>query len=278
MGFFNRWFRRGERAQSEDMVWRARNAFEKNRPHAALWFACEALARNPNAKDAKSVFADAFPLASVSLPAIVVENKKVMPRTSELMERGKLNPGEAEFVADAMISIYFAEELTNQIHPLLDRYNTDKGFSTAMNFAKDDLNTVKNMAAVLAGISSPAGPGDGAWRFKAGISQPFAAEMVFAIQVERNALVVVLKANTPRDWPATCQSLSLIFMEATKAKRLSQKTAEDYKLRGEQFKPAPDDGEIDDALFRKYKNGLETSLARNAAHIKWLLSIVREPE
>jgi len=263
---------------SQGAILRAKAAFESNRFCAALWWACEALRQNPDQEDAKRVFASAFASASLSLVAVVGENKRIMPHVTKLMERSHLSQEEAEFASDGMISVYFAENLHNQIHGLLDRFNTDDAFRTATNLAQGDLDSAKLMAAALAELPSPTGVPDTAWRFSARFGQSLLSDMVFALQVDRKALVIVLRASTAREWARTCQSLYGLFLEAAKGDGLSEESIEDYRRRAEAHKPSADDVEIDDDLFRRYKNGFETAFAKNAAHIKWLLSIAREPE
>jgi hypothetical protein len=193
------------------------------------------------------------------------------------MTRGNLTQDEAEAVAEAMISVYFAEELTNQIHPLNERYNSDNAFRTASNIAKNDLVSVKCMASALAefpsGIEEPAET----WRFPDRVKTATIEEMAFAIQVDRAALVIVLQAETGSDWVRTCGSLSALFREAAEHEGPDSKNIGDYQTRSERFMPAADDADIDDTLFLKYKSRFQTAFAKNAAHTKWLVNIIREP-
>jgi len=244
--------------------------------NAALWWACEALAKNPDSKDAKGVFRDAFAMASIPLPAIVGANNRALPRVKELLERRGMSTDEVVFVADAMISVYFADELTRQIAPLLDRYNKDEALRAAANLSKDDLGSVKLMAAGLAGLPTSDAEGDRAWRIT--VDKSLVEEMTFAFEVDRKALVVVLQASTPKNWPATCESLSNLFLRAAQGKALSNQTVSIYRRRAQEFGPVPEDVGLEDTSFRKCRDGFETVFAKSAAHVKWLLSITREPE
>lgn len=263
---------------TQNPVGRAKIAFDSHRFQAALWWASEALSHHPDSEDAKRVFVEAFVLASLALPTVVSENQKILPQMTQLMERGNMSLEEAEFVAEGMISVYFAEELGSHIHPLLDRYNSEESFRTATKLTQGDLGSAKLMAAALADLASPSARSDRGWRFRAEMTKSFVAEMKSAFEIDRKALIIMLQASMPKDWAPTCQALHLLYLGATRDNTLSKKAIEDYELLGERFRPAADDMDIDDKSLRRYRDGFAIRFAKNAAHIKWLLCIAREPK
>jgi hypothetical protein len=169
---------------------------------------------------------------------------------------------EAELVADAWISVHYLEWLQKRYAPLLERFNKGE-FRGASRLAESDLESSREMALALGDELLPDQKSPIQWKH---IVSPEALSFVAsALAAQREALIILLQANSASDWANACTRLYALFKDLPKEQEMA---ALFEGMVGE---------ELEEAEFRKYRDGFQLAFARNAAQMIWTRSLLREP-
>jgi hypothetical protein len=229
---------------------------------SALWWATKALEVDPDCHAAKEVFVSALAMMVVGLVTILAGIQDRLPTATRFLERGHVGQKEAELVADAWISVHYLEWLQKRYAPLLERFNKGE-FRGASRLAESDLESSREMALALGDELLPDQKSPIQWKH---IVSPEALSFVAsALAAQREALIILLQANSASDWANACTRLYALFKDLPKEQEMA---ALFEGMVGE---------ELEEAEFRKYRDGFQLAFARNAAQMIWTRSLLREP-
>lgn len=229
---------------------------------SALWWVTKALEIDPESHAAREVFMTALASTAVGLVTIFVGYKDKLPEVMELLKRGRMSQTEAEFVTDVWVRVSYLEWLQKLYAPLLERFNKGE-LRSAARLAESDLKSAREMALALGDELLPDQKSPASW--KPLVNPESLSFVASSIAAQRQAVIILLQANSPSDWPDTCRRLYALFKDIPKQQELAGSF---QNLIGVH---------LDESEFRKYRDNFQQAFARNAAQLIWTQSLLREP-
>ena len=229
---------------------------------SAVWWVTKALEIDPESHAAREVFMTTLANTAVGLVTIFVGYKDKLPATMELLKRGRMSQTEAEFVTDVWIRVAYLDWLQKLYAPVLERYNKGE-LRNAARLAKSDLKSARELALALGDELLPDQKSPAPW--KSLVNAEALSFIASTIAAQRQAVMILLQANSPSDWPGTCRRMVALFKDIPKQQELAGS-----------FQNMIDE-QLDESEFHKYRDNFQQAFARNAAQMIWTQSLLREP-
>jgi elongation factor P hydroxylase len=229
---------------------------------AVLWWTIEALEIDPEHAEARELFNQGVKRVFAAMVKRIRLNEEGHATYRQRLQQRGMSQAKAETIADWMISVNYAEKL-RRFGYFLKRFNRGEIQQSKQIEAKD-LKAAREFVLALGDENLPGQRMVIQWRSLLG--EPSQQYLDEQIDKHRQTLLILLRTNTPADWPDTCQRISDLW-ENDPGERAKQLVKNIQSVARDRMGAAE---------FRQHRDDFEGFFSRNAAELVWVRNLSRE--